>query len=368
MKLTVPTAKLAALASTCLRVVSTRATLPILGNVLIEASDDSVSLSTTDLDSWETGSAPATVDADGAITVPAKRFAAAVSRLPKEETVLELTKNELRITSGEAEYRLFGLPKSEFPAPPAHKVEVKLNIPHAIIKAAAEACGQCVSEDANRPVLQNVLLEVTEGGAIAFVATDGTRLSKLEGKCDGFSGEPRHILISSRALSEAASFPCGSQESVTLEVSENMISFAGGRTRITAKQSEGSFPKYQQVLPEGEFTVATLDRAEFLEALHRADVLDEKQNGTGTQLEFRNGKLQIGKQMAEIGSFREFIPATFKKGFKVLLSRRFLEGTLKTINTAEVEVRFFGDLAPVIVGPAGGDSSQFTVIMPMRAQ
>jgi DNA polymerase-3 subunit beta len=100
-------------------VVSTRTTLPILSNVLLQASDGAVHLTTTDLDVGVRGSFEAEVEKEGATTLPARRLFNIVRELPASEIQIDVDgKNAASIRSGQSFFKILGLPEEEFPPLP----------------------------------------------------------------------------------------------------------------------------------------------------------------------------------------------------------------------------------------------------------
>src|ERR1041384_3582555 len=92
-------------------VVSTRTTLPILSNVLLQATDGEVHLTTTDLDVGVRGSFEAEVEKEGATTLPARRLFNIVWRRPVCEVPIEAgDKNAASIRSGQSFFKILGLP------------------------------------------------------------------------------------------------------------------------------------------------------------------------------------------------------------------------------------------------------------------
>ena len=95
-------------------VVSTRTTLPILSNVLLQASDDEIHLTTTDLDVGVRGSCEAHVEKEGATTLPARRLFTIVRELPSSEIQIDVDgKNAASIRSGQSFFKILGLPEEE---------------------------------------------------------------------------------------------------------------------------------------------------------------------------------------------------------------------------------------------------------------
>ena len=97
-------------------VVSTRTTLPILGNALVQAVDGKLIISTTDLDTGIRASVDAEVIKGGATTLPARRLFSIIRELPAAELTLEVdSKQVATITSGSSFFRIMGLPEEDFP-------------------------------------------------------------------------------------------------------------------------------------------------------------------------------------------------------------------------------------------------------------
>src|SRR3712207_8500235 len=93
-------------------VVSTRTTLPILSNVLLQAAGEELRLTTTDLDVGVRGSVEAKVDKEGATTLPARRLFTIVRELPSAEILFEGDgKNAAAIRSGQSYFKILGLPE-----------------------------------------------------------------------------------------------------------------------------------------------------------------------------------------------------------------------------------------------------------------
>ena len=103
-------------------VVSTRATLPVLSNALLETTDSGLRLTTTDLEVGIRCTVDARVEKPGSTTLPARRLAAIVRELPSSDVVIEVdAKNVASIRCGQTFFKIYGLPQEEFPAFPVFK-------------------------------------------------------------------------------------------------------------------------------------------------------------------------------------------------------------------------------------------------------
>src|SRR6266478_337727 len=163
-------------------IVSPKATLPILSNMLIETKDSILKLNTTDLDIGISCELPVHVYEQGAITIPAKRFSDIVRELPSADVMIMARKNnQVDIEGLNCRFKLNGLPKEEFTKFPEFKDKDAILIKQADLKEMIRLTSFAVSYEESRYVLNGLLLEVS-GDVVRMVATDGRRLAKIEKK------------------------------------------------------------------------------------------------------------------------------------------------------------------------------------------
>src|SRR6201997_5796453 len=157
-------------------VVSTRTTLPILSNVLLQAAQDEIHLTTTDLDVGVRGSCEAHVDKTGATTLPARRLFNIVRELPSSEVQVDVNgKNAASIRSGQSFFKILGLPEEEFPPLPKFEGAKTVTIPQQALRDGLGKTSYAISTDETRYVLNGVLFSFKDN-KLTLVATDGRRL------------------------------------------------------------------------------------------------------------------------------------------------------------------------------------------------
>ena len=161
-------------------VISTKATLPILSNLLIEAQKGKVHMAATDLDISISLDLPVEVVEEGAITIPAKRFFDIVRDLPQGQIEIAARKNNsVSIESQKCFFKLMGLAKEEFPKLPKLQEKESLTLNQQLLKNMLSLTYFAVSRDETRYVLNGVLF-VAKGKGMRLVATDGRRLALIE--------------------------------------------------------------------------------------------------------------------------------------------------------------------------------------------
>ena len=163
-------------------IVSSKATLPILSNMLMETGADKIKLNTTDLDIGVSCEIPVEIIEEGAITIPAKRFSDIVKELPFGDILISTKKNnQIDIEGNKCRFKLIGLPKEEFPKFPEFKDKEVVKIEQKVFKEMIRLTSFAVSHEESRYVLNGLLVEI-EDDNIRIVATDGRRLAKIEKK------------------------------------------------------------------------------------------------------------------------------------------------------------------------------------------
>src|SRR3989454_3821583 len=115
-------------------VVEKKTTIPILANLLIDASGESLCLTATDLDVGIKTSCRAKVKKEGSITTPAKSFLDIIRSLPDADIKIEKLENDrVQITCASASFKFVGLSNDNFPALPELK-EILVDIPAGVLQ------------------------------------------------------------------------------------------------------------------------------------------------------------------------------------------------------------------------------------------
>jgi DNA polymerase-3 subunit beta len=183
-------------------VVSTRTTLPILSNVLLQASDGSVHLTTTDLDVGVRGSFEADVEKEGATTLPARRLFNIVRELPSSEIQIDVDgKNAASIRSGQSFFKILGLPEEEFPPLPKFEEAKVVTIRQKDLRDGIRKTSYAISTDETRYVLNGVLFSFKDN-KLTLVATDGRRLAMVDIELEIPRSQEADIIVPTKAVTE----------------------------------------------------------------------------------------------------------------------------------------------------------------------
>ena len=230
-------------------IVSTKATLPILSNMLIETRPNKIKMNTTDLDIGISCEIPVDTLEEGAITIPAKRFSDIVRELPIGDIFISTKKNnQIDIEGANCRFKLVGLPKEEFPKFPEFKDKEVVKIKQPVFRDMIRMTSFAVSHEESRYVLNGILLEI-EGSTARMVATDGRRLAKIEKNLEQTVKKEIAVIIPIKAIQEIYR-NLGDEGEISFLTGTNQVLFDIDGTLIATRIIEGEFPNYHQVIPK----------------------------------------------------------------------------------------------------------------------
>src|SRR3990167_2349208 len=182
--------------------VPTKMTLPVLSNILVEATTSGLRLSGTDLDIAVSTTVPASVDQEGSITLPAKKLVEIVRELPSAGIrVASSGEQRVSLECGKSRYKLLGLSREEFPAFPAVEFANPWKIRSGDLQKLIGHVAIAASTEESRPILNGVLWELRPD-RMRMVATNGHRLAKMDVPLSGGSGATADLIVPPKALEQ----------------------------------------------------------------------------------------------------------------------------------------------------------------------
>jgi len=343
-------------------VVSTRTTLPILSNVLLQAKEGAVHLTTTDLDVGVRGSFEANVDKVGATTLPARRLFTIIRELPSSEIAIEVDgKNAASIRSGQSFFKILGLPEEEFPPLPKFENAKVVTMRQKDLYDGLRKTAYAISTDETRYVLNGVLFSFKEN-KLTLVATDGRRLAMLDIELEFPRSHEGEIIVPTKAVTELQRLLKDDGE-VKISVGSGQIAFDLNNTLLVSKLIEGNYPNYKQVIPSEAKERVTLERETFLNSLRRVSLLaSDKSNSI--KLNFSKNNIEITANTPEVGEARESLPVAYKgRDFSIAFNPEFLMAPLRNLTEDEVFFDLIDEMSP---GVLKIHTPFLYVLMPMR--
>ena len=366
-------------------IVALRTTLPILSNVLLEAYNGKLKLTTTDLEVSLQTSIDVEIIEEGSTTLPARRFFSICRDLPSHqiEFSIEDEKEEIIIKSGSFEGKLGGLPKSDFPEIPEFKNDFSYTLNQSILKSLLQKTSYAASNDESRPILNGSLMSF-KNDKLTVVCTDGRRLALAEQDIEIDESSDIDVVIPSKTVNELIKSLGNtskntlednksgitnnvemekSDEDVNIRMSTSQIAFEFGNILIMSKLIDGIYPNYQQVIPKQCEERLVVDREILFDAVRRVSLMLNDQAAAVT-LEIKENKIDLLTSSIDVGNASESIPVKYNgKEVNIAFNPGYLTAPLKHLDSDEIYFEFSDENSPGLIK---SNIPFLYVIMPMR--
>lgn len=356
-----------------LNVVGTRATMPILGNVLIDARPDGVQLTTTNLDLGIRCVIKAEVTQPGSITLPVRRLASIVKELPSLDVRLESSqKLQATIVSGGSRFKIMGLAPEEYPPFPSFDEEKSFVLPQAELLKLLKLVSYAASTDESRYQMNSVYFDFS-GGKLTLVATDGRRLALASHDVAVSDKNAGKIVLPLKTVAEVER-ALGQGDNVKMTFNNRQVAFSFDnknaetglidRIQLVSKLIEGRYPDYTQVLPKETYQRLKLDRNLLTESVKRvALVTTEKNNSVKLKISPQN--IEISASSPDFGEAQESMGGVSYDGPEVSVSfnPQFLMEPLRAVTSDEIFFEFRDENSPGVFKTM---DKFICVIMPLR--
>ncbi len=346
-------------------IIAEKNVLSILSNVLLEASDNTLTLKATDMKVGFETRLPVEVRKAGSTTVFCDKLLAVLRSLPEGGVEFEQTEGRMIIKpeGKKIDFQLKSIASDKFPELKATPQESYFSFSQKDLNEMIAETIFAVSDDETRYFMNGVYLEHQEG-SLVMVATDGRRLSFIsraaQAKIAAFPGVivPPKILHLVRKLSTG-------EGTVHLAISEKSVFIQFESQKLWSSLIEGQFPNYRRVIPERQEYAATVRRDELLDALKRVSLLVE-QKSRRVYLDLAKNALTLRSEEGEIGSAAEELSVEYD-GPEVTLALNYLYLTepLRVMESASVSIRFTEETKAISLYPVP-DRDFFHIVMPMQ--
>lgn len=371
MKFTIDRSVLLKTLSHVQSVVERRGTIPILSNVKLEAGEDTLTLTGTDMDLSLLETTTATVQSAGAVTVPAHTFYDIVRKLP-EGSQVEISGDtkggRVSIKAGSSRFSLSSLPVGDFPVMAEGELTHSFKITAAECRALIEKARFAVSTEETRYYLNGIYLHASgtaDAPTLRAVATDGHRLARIEIALPaGATGMPG-VIIPRKTVGELKKLLEEGAEEVSISLSDTKIRFVSGQAVLVSKLIDGTFPDYERVIPSGNDKPFEVDCKSFSAGVDRVSVISSEKS-RGIKLSIEKGRLTLSAGNSDAGNASEEIDANYAADpIEIGFNSRYLLEMMQQVEGDRVQFVLADASSPALVRDTG-DVSSLYVIMPMR--
>ncbi|MFT4112533.1 DNA polymerase III subunit beta [Silvibacterium sp.] len=353
-------------------VVERKTTIPILSNFLIEADEDQITITATDLDQSMKTSCKAKVKKPGSCTIPARKLYDYIKLLGDGDISIKLMDNHwVQIRSGRSNTKMVGMARANFPQVPEFPQTAATSIPAASLKNCIAKTIFAISNEESRYTLNGALM-ILKAESLAMVATDGHRLSFIEKggeTLSNVSGE-RKTLIPRKALAELQSL-LSNTEAETIEFAEDdhTLFFRVGHRVLTSRKLTGQFPNYEAVMPRENTKFVIVRSEDLMGSIQRVAQFADERSGA-VKLRLEQNELKLSSSSTDSGESEDVIESPYAFDPLVVgFNSSYLIDFLRAIgNTGEVRLEFKDAQSAGQIRPEDAeDEYRYRyIIMPMR--
>lgn len=375
MKCTITKKKLVKYLSYADTIASSKTTIPVLSNILLDAQGDTISILSSNLETGIMITDSIGVEEDGALAVNGRKLLNIIRELPDDDVIIHTdAHNRLTVRSAStkinAQFTIAGVSKEEFP-------EVKAQPDGEYIKVSAESFKDMIrkvifsiSSDENKYALTGIFLEKDDEG-VNMVATDGKRLSLVTRKgdslgiaMDNFEIPHDGVIVPRIVFSELMKYSFV-EDTLQVGFSKNQIFFKYDNIRLASNLIEGKYPEYKKIIPVNRMSSLYAEKTLLIQAIKRVSVLvDESYNQI--KLSIAGNSLTLSSQNPTLGGAVEEITIKYEgEEIDIALNYVYLIDCLKEIDSEEITIDF--ENAERVITIRGADEKDYiNLIMPMK--
>ena len=355
-------------------IVEVRHTLPILSNIILEAKDDKLILSSTNLDIYCSDKIKAEVLQSGEVSVSAVTFFEIIKRLPSGSEVLMIMdegENEIRLTCGRSKFNLSTLKTDDFPIISDSDLSTNFVLSADELIRIIDKTKFAVSNEETRYYLNGIFLHKAERNSIQFlraVATDGHRLAQYDIPLPQGAEDITGIIIPKKTIYELRKVLDDANGDVSVSLNENKIKFSFNDLKVVSKVIDGTFPDYTKVIPQKNDKNFKTNNFDLKNAIDRVSAVAANEESKSKAIKFciENNSLSLSVESQSKGSANEMIDVNYS-GDKVDIgfNSKYIIDICNEVDGDEISISLSDSISPAIILDKT-DENLFFVLMPMR--
>lgn len=346
--------------------VERKSTLPILSNVLIEVSGQSLTLTATDLElEMVAYSEIENQGQDGKVTIPARKLLDICKSLPDGSMLMFESENDtIKISTGRSKYSLSSLPAADFPNIEQWQGDVEFKLLKSELLRLIESTHFSMANQDVRYYLNGMSIE-TEGNEIRSVATDGHRLAICKIRNEQLALPARQVIIPRKGIMEIIRLLDPVDEEIQIFLGSNHVRIIDSNFSFTSKLVDGRFPDYRRVLPRNGDKIFVTNKDQLRQVLSRASILSNEKF-KGIRLNFEKTELKITANNPEQEQAEEVLEIDFPyEELEIGFNVSYVLDVLNAIKDESVKFTLADANSSVVI--EGNDSGEaIYVVMPMR--
>jgi DNA polymerase-3 subunit beta len=352
-------------------IVERKNTIPILANVLIEATGDEVKLLATDLEVGLRSKCTAAVSKGGSLTLPAKKLYEIIKALPETDVRIEQDRNGVKVAADRFDSRMQTLPREDFPSLPEATGSYSASLPREVLKQMVAKTQFAITGEDTRYFLNGALF-ILRPDSMGLVSTDGHRLALVNVPREKAKGKARvdeevRVILPRKTLLELGRLLAEGEGDIQYERGENHLFFDIGGRLLISRMIDGQFPAFERVIPKNNDKRVEFDRDRLTSAVKRVALLSNERS-RAVKFQIDKGKVEIASSSPEFGEAKEVLIVDYAAApVTICFNAQYVLDFLGVVETDSVSLDFKDEMSQAVMKPIGADGYEYTyVIMPMR--
>lgn len=351
-------------------IVNKKNTLPILSNILIEAEENSLTLSSTDMDISIKETINCNIIETGSTTLNAQLMFEIIKKLPDTSEIEFISNNGkiLTIRSNVSKFSLSCLPKDEFPIIETKATGKRLTVKSQTLFNLINKTKFAISNEETRYFLNGLYFNIgltNETSLLTLVGTDGHRLATSSSVSEKYKNEVPGVIIPKKTINELSRLLSDSKDDLEIDISSNKIIFYIENLTLISKLIDGNFPDYTKVIPKNNTNDLIINRIDLLSAVDRVSTIANEKSPS-IKFKLLKNLLNLSTINNENSTATEDIQTNYD-GIEIEIgfNSRYIMDILDNLTGEEIKISFNDNSTPIIAQEKYSSETIY-VLMPMR--
>ena len=354
--------------TTVTRAIAARSAKKIMDGVLIDASDDEITLTCTDGSLVIQSTIQANVNEPGRIVLPGRLLTELVRKLPSSEVSIKtdsVFSTQIKCLSSNS--RLTGMNPLDFPEMNDISDGTMISIPQNKLKDMINRVVFSISTDESRVLLTGCLMEITSS-EMRLVALDGFRLALQKDIRDYSESVPegmRRIVIPGRVMNELSKIIADEEATCDLIFNNTHIKAVFGNSVVSSTLLSGEYIDFRKIVPSDFKTRALVSKSVLAEAIDRAGLLAREGKSNIIKMQLMENQANITSH-AEQGDVLEVIDIELQGDpLEIAFNSKYIADVIRNIADEQICMQFNSNVSPCVITKNGGND-YFYLILPVR--
>ena len=351
-------------------IVDKKNSLPILSNILIEAKDNSLTLSSTDMDISIIEKIDCNVFEDGSTTINSQILYDIVRKI-NDNSEIEIISNDgklLTLRADGSRFSLACLPKEDYPIIDQENSGNTIKINSKIIFKLIDKTKFAISNEETRYFLNGLYFNITKdktNSILTLVGTDGHRLAKFSHNIEDNIDQVSGVIIPKKTIYELCKLLSEIDKDVYISISSNKIVFTIENIIFISKLIDGSFPDYKRVIPKDNSNILNINREILLSAVDRVSTIANEKSPV-VKFKLLQNILNLNTINNESSTASEDLKINYNGDeIEIGFNSKYIMDIVNNLEDEEISINLKDNTSPIIA-LENSNSNLVYVLMPMR--